>query len=245
MSSRFANARRRFTDPDRSAFTRGLFASVSIASGYVPIAISFGLVAVQAGLEPRTALLASALIYAGASQFVLVSLLTAGAGFLGTLLTLLLMNARHLFYGPALARKLPRGASRLPRGALAAGLTDEVFVTALALLDQIPERDREAWTLGLQVGAYAAWVGGTAIGVTSGAQFAHLPSWAQYALQFVLPALFMALMLEMTSRDRRIVILVATAATAIALLALPTYQAILIGMIAGALSVSWRRPRYE
>jgi 4-azaleucine resistance transporter AzlC len=242
MSSRFASARHRFTGFDRGGFARGVVASLSIASGYVPIAISFGLVAVQSGLEPLTAVLASALIYAGASQFVLVSLLTANAGFLGTLVTLLLMNARHVFYGPALARKLPRGASRFPRAWWAAGLTDEVFVTSLALLDQIPEHDREAWYLGLQLGAYAAWVGGTGIGVMSGAQFAHLPSVAQHALQFVLPALFMALLLELASRNGRIVILVAAAATWIALHALPTYQAIPIGMVIGALSMSWRKP---
>ncbi len=245
MYSRFASAWHRFTESNHGGFASGLLASLSIASGYVPIAISFGLFAVQSGLKPLTTVLASALIYAGASQFVLVSLLTAGDGFLGILVTVLMMNARHVFYGPALTRNLPRGASRFPRVWWAAGLTDEVLVVSLARLDRVPEQNREVWYLGLQLGAYAAWVGGTVIGVMSGSQFAHLPSVAQYAIQFVLPALFMALLLDFATRDGRIVIFVSAAATFIGLYALPAYQAIPIGMVAGALSMSWRKPRYE
>ena len=150
----FARVRRRLARSDLGGFAGGLIASLSIAAGYVPIAISFGLVAVQAGLSPLNAVLVSALIFAGASQFVLVSLLTSGAGFFAALATLLLMNARHIFYGPALSRKLPRTRSRLPRALLALGLTDEVFAMSLARLDQVQEHRREAWHLGLQIGAY-------------------------------------------------------------------------------------------
>ncbi|WP_435338026.1 AzlC family ABC transporter permease, partial [Acinetobacter sp. LH3_13] len=58
----------------------GLTASLSVATGYLPIAFSFGVAAVQAGLAPSIAVLASVLVYAGASQFLLISLLASGAG---------------------------------------------------------------------------------------------------------------------------------------------------------------------
>lgn len=244
MSSRLESAVRRFANTDRGGFSGGLIASLAVAAGYVPIAISFGLLAVQSGLPPINAVLVSALIFAGASQFVLLSLLAGGAGMFSALFTIFLINARHIFYGPTLSRKLPRHLARIPRAWLAVGLTDEVFATSLARLDQIPEHQREAWYLGLELGAYTAWVGGTVLGVASGERFAHLPAVAQHAIQFVLPALFMALLLDLASRDALIVVLIAGATTLLALQLLPAYQAILIGMVAGALTTSLGRSRY-
>src|SRR5690606_17001935 len=90
------------------AFLKGLAASISIAAGYIPIAFSFGLASLEAGLSPLATILISVLVFAGASQFVMISLLASGAGVLVAVPTILLMNARHLFYGPALATKLQR-----------------------------------------------------------------------------------------------------------------------------------------
>ena len=81
-----------------------------------------------------------------------------------------------------------------------------------------------------------ASAGGSVVG-------ARMPLIAQNAIQFVLPALFMALLLELASRATLLVVAVAAASTLLALLALPAYQAIPIGMVAGALSMSWRRPQ--
>lgn len=174
---------------------RGLSASLSVVAGYLPIAFSFGVAAVQAGLDPRLAVLASVLVYAGASQFLLISLLTSGAGVWTVLPTVALMNARHLLYGPALQAMLgpPQG---MASGWLAFGLTDEVFATAMGKLPAVAQADREPWFLGLQLGAYAAWVGGTAIGVALVGVVGQWPPAARAALDFVLPALFFALLLE-------------------------------------------------
>src|SRR5690606_37806921 len=141
---------------------------LSIALGYVPVAISFGLAAVYAGIAPALAVLISLVVYSGAAQFILVSLVAAGAGPISVVGIVLLMNLRHLFYGPALAAKLGRRPGRLPLALLAAGLTDEVFATAVGRLEQQPEDEREYWYAGLQLGAYAAWVGGTALGAFFG-----------------------------------------------------------------------------
>jgi 4-azaleucine resistance transporter AzlC len=225
---------------EKDGFVRGLGASLPIAVGYVPIAISFGLVSVQSGLGPWMTVSISTFIFAGASQFVLVSLLSTGAGFWDTLAVVLLMNSRHAFYGPLLARKLSPDHARFPRTWLAAGLTDEVFAISLSQLGKVNEQHRETWHIGLQVGAYTAWVIGTAIGAISSAQMAHLPIVHQ-AIHFVLPALFMALLLEFTSRDSLVLVFVAATVTATMLFMLPIYQAMPVGMLAGALSMSWRK----
>jgi predicted branched-subunit amino acid permease len=88
---------------------RGLADSLSIGAGYVPIAISFGLTALHAKLPAAIAVLISVAVFAGASQFALIALLAAGGSFAFVVLTVLLMNIRHVFYGPALLTRIEPG----------------------------------------------------------------------------------------------------------------------------------------
>lgn len=217
------------------AFLRGLIVSLSIAAGYLPIAFSFGLAAMQAGLSALTTLLLSVVVYAGASQFVLISLLVSGAGLLTAVPTALLMNARHLFYGPSLWGRYPRRVHNgLPASLLAFGLTDEVFATSMSRMADVPEAQREAWYMGLQTGAYASWVLGTVLGVALGGYFEHPPVVLQAALSFILPGLFFALLLEIGVLKNLRVILATVAVCVVLLQWLPAYHALALGMLAGA-----------
>lgn len=217
------------------AFLRGLMDSLSIAIGYVPVAISFGLTAIHADMTPTMAILTSLLVYAGASQFILVSLVASGSAALSVIGIVLLMNLRHFFYGPALLARFGGAPRRYPMIALAAGLTDEVFAASISKLQRQAEQDRESWYLGLQLGAYTAWVGGTAAGAYFGQDWLrHSPILSQ-SLGFVLPALFLALLLEIRHVVAARVLLLAAIATLCALPFMPPYGAIMTGMAAGAL----------
>ncbi|MCR6631435.1 MAG: AzlC family ABC transporter permease [Magnetospirillum sp.] len=205
---------------------------VSLIVGYFSIAVSFGILAVRLGFSPGETVLVSAVVYAGASQFALVTLLAAGASPLSVAGAVAAMNLRHLFYGPALLAQLPQGGERLPRPLLAFGMTDEVF--ALASGSIAPHRG-ERWLLGVQVAAYGAWLVGTVAGAHAGAWGGARWPAVDAGLAFVLPALFLALLAQ--SLDRRHLPLLATAA-GVALLAsiwLPGHAAMLGGMVAGAL----------
>ncbi|MEB2400931.1 MAG: AzlC family ABC transporter permease [Alcaligenaceae bacterium] len=218
-----------------AAFFKGLAASLSIAVGYVPVAVSFGLAAIYAGFSAPMAVLVSVLVYAGASQFILVTLVAGGGTIAGVVGIVFLMNLRHLFYGPALAPRLGGKSRRLPALALAWGLTDEVFATAVSALDRQAERDREAWYMGLQLGAYASWVGGTAAGAFFGQDWIKDSDILMQTLGFVLPALFFALLLEIKPLVSAGVLWAAGVAAGLALLVLPAYGAIVAGMLAGVL----------
>ncbi|TNC95197.1 MAG: AzlC-like [Stygiobacter sp.] len=220
------------TAPDRPfGFGRGLGDSVSLMLGYFPIAISFGLLAVGQGLSPLQALLVSAVVYAGASQFTLVSLLAAGASPLSVIGAVAAMNLRHLFYGPVLLSQLPRPGRRLPRPLLAFGLTDEVFALAAA---SITPRHGETWLLGVQMGAYGAWLAGTVCGAIVGNVAGSGWPQLQAALAFVLPALFLALLLPLLRRQSVIPLLAAAVVVAILSRFIPGHAALLVAMIVGA-----------
>lgn len=215
-------------------FIRGLISSLSVAAGYLPIAFSFGLAALQAGLSPFITILTSVVVYAGASQFVLITLMASGAGWLTAVPTVLLMNARHLFYGPALLNRLSHHHENMPPPLLAYGLTDEVFATALGKLDDVPAASREAWYVGLQAGAYASWVGGTILGVTLSSSFQNPPVFIEAGLSFILPGLFFALLLESGITKAARTIGVTAVATLGLITVLPSYHALALGMLTGA-----------
>lgn len=219
------------------AIGRGLIASLPVVVGYVPVAISFGIAALAAGLAPLVVVLTSVLVYAGASQFVLIALLAAAAPLWVGVPAVLLMNARHLFYGPPVQAQLACAAPRrLPLTLWAFGLTDEVFATALGRLESVPAAEREFWYLGMQLGAYAAWVGGTILGVSLSTYLQDPPVFVREAFAFVLPALFMALLLEMRPRRQLRAVLASAVLAGLFSLVLPVHLALVLAMLAGALA---------
>jgi len=219
-----------------SGFAGGLWAALPIALGYFPIAFSFGVAATRAGLSGPEAVMLSLVIYAGASQFLALALLTGGAPFLVMAFTLIAMNLRHVLYGPALMKAAGPGAGRKRAWAWAFGLTDEVFGAALGALARGRVRFSEPFMFGIGLGAYAAWVSGTAAGALAGG--GALDGWPvlNAALGFMLPALFLALLGSIVTRAQVPLIVVAAAATVALTLTVSPTAGILGGMLAGALA---------
>lgn len=223
------------TDSRPSSFADGLGAALPIALGYFPIAFAFGVAATGAGLSGVEAFALSLIIYAGAAQFLAIALVTGGAPLIVAAFTLIAMNLRHVLYGPALMKRAGPGASRRLAWFWAFGLTDEVFGAALGQMAR-GRRFSEAFMFGLGLGAYASWLGGTALGAWAGG--GALARWpvAEAGLSFMLPALFLALLLSILSRVQLPAIAVAALATVAVTLAWSGTAGILAGMIAGAVT---------
>ena len=226
----------------RPSFLSGLTASLPIVMGYLPIAFSFGVAATRAGFSATEAFALSLIIYAGASQFLALALLTSGAPVLVSAFTLIAMNLRHVLYGPALMRAAGKdGSTRTAWAwAWAFGLTDEVFGQALGSMAR-GQKFSEGYMSGLGAGAYASWLAGTALGAVAGG--GALEGWPAVSagLGFMLPALFLALLLSILNRRQVPVIAVAGAVTVAGTLALSATSGILLGMLAGAVTGLVRR----
>lgn len=97
----------------QAPWRRGLKDGIPIALGYLPVGVTFGVVATQQGMSAAEAALTSLIVYSGAAQFMLVGLLAAGTPTVLTVGLCLLLNARHALYGPAIAAYLPATPSRL------------------------------------------------------------------------------------------------------------------------------------
>lgn len=219
----------------QTTFTDGLLAGLPIVLGYFPIAFAFGVAATGQGLTGLEAFGLSVIIYAGAAQFLTLALLASGAPLLVAAFTLVAMNLRHVLYGPALMKRAGTGVTRRHAWAWAFGLTDEVFGAALGQLAR-GRRFSEPFMFGLGLAAYSSWLSGTALGAFAGG--GALEGWPvlEAALGFMLPALFLALLLSILSRAQLPVIAVAAGATVAVSLVWSATAGILAGMVAGAVA---------
>jgi len=163
--------------------------AMPIMLAYFPIAMTFGVIATSHGISWLITMLISAWVYAGGAQFMLVSLALTGASATSTILTVLLVNSRHLLYGTTLGpafKQWPEWKKWLS----AFGLSDEVFaVTSSRVLHQVPS---PSYQIIFGFVCYAAWVSGTAAGLGLGTV---VPTPLASVFGFALPAMFMALLL--------------------------------------------------
>lgn len=145
-----------------SDFKIGMNSAGPIFMGYFPIAVTFGLIVKSAGLPGYMALFMSMTNFTGATQFISTNMLLSGISIWNILLTTFMINARYFLMSLCIANKLPRGISSKVKGAIAFGITDEVFVLAMTKKDM-----NLNFLFGSQMISWAGWVGGTFVGIVA------------------------------------------------------------------------------
>ena len=221
----------------RRGLVRGLQSAGPICLGYVPVAITFGAAATSFGYPFYVPLLFSAAIFAGGSQFILLAALQDATPWPYVVALCALIDSRHIVYGAFLRRIFPaRRSARLP---LAMGLTDEVFATALTRRDATPGRQLTAWLVGLAAAAYLSWVAGTALGAVLGTVLSHAAPALTHALDFALPALFLALSLDNLNRETAAPLLAGAGAALVAVWLGNIALALAAGMAVAVTAAGW------
>ncbi len=177
--------------PVRNPFWLGTQEAIPLLGGYIPVAISFGLVSIQSGFSVLETILISTLIYAGASQFLFVAMFASGAPLWLVIVMTLLINARHLVYAPNIASYLSH--SRWWPW-LMHGLTDQIFALAHTRMPQMEESARMGWYTGAALLAWMSWIFGTALGAIAGEVLTTRWPLLGEVMPFALPALFLVLL---------------------------------------------------
>ncbi len=174
---------------------RGIADGLPIIIGYVPMGAAYAILARQAGMGFFPTVLMSLIVFAGASQFIAVGLLSGGATALEVVATTLFVNLRHMLMSASLSpyyREAPRGLIPF----VAWGVTDETF--AISIGRYISGEADLRYGLALHYTAYASWVSGTVPGALAGAL---IPPALQNSLEFSLYAMFVGLVvLQLTDR---------------------------------------------
>lgn len=176
--------------------------AVALGVGTGVYAISFGALAVAAGLSAWQAQALSLLMFTGASQFALIAVVASGGSAAVAIATSTLVGTRNAFYGFAMSPVLqPRGAQR--------------FLAAQATIDESTgmaaryQGDRDSARLAFWATAgsiYVLWNLGTLIGAV-GAGLIDDPN--AFGLDAAAPAAFLALVWpRLTTWPMRIVAIV-------------------------------------
>lgn len=206
------------------AFKEGLKAGIPIAVGYLPIAVTFGLMTKAAGIPSYVGVLMSFILYAGASQFVGINLLVLGAASWEIVLTTFILNLRHFLMSASLSQSLKSESSKALLPLASFGITDETFtVASLNAKDKLDVH----YMLGLNIIAFSAWNIGTWCGLflASG-----LPQSLKDSMGIALYAMFIGLLIPSASKSRPVLIISLIAASTHALIKwLPMFDALSAG----------------
>jgi 4-azaleucine resistance transporter AzlC len=204
-------------------------AGIGIAVGVY--GVSFGVLAVAAGMSAAQACVMSMLVFTGASQFAFVGVLAGGGGALAAMGPAVMLAVRNAAYGLSLAPLL-RGRLR-DRALVAQLVIDES--TAMARAQDDPRAARRA-VLATGVSVWLCWNAGTFAGALLGG---GLGDPRALGLDAMFPAAFLALLAPQLRRPGAPVAALAGAMIAVAVLpfapaGVPVIAA-LAGVVPGAL----------
>ena len=164
---------------------QALLKSLPVMAGYVVLGFGFGILMRNAGYGVTWAFAMSLLIYAGSMQYVGVGLLSGGASILMTVLTTIMVNARHLFYSVSMIGRY-RDAGRC-KPYLIFALTDETY--SLLSDGAVPEgADPDLYRFWVSLFNHCYWISGSVLGSLLGPV---LPFSAN-GIEFSMTALFAA-----------------------------------------------------
>jgi 4-azaleucine resistance transporter AzlC len=222
----------------RSDWIAGVIAAGPIVLGYLPIGLTFGVLGQNAGLSSFNTLAMSLLVYAGSSQLVAAGMFAAGAPAASIILTTFVVNLRHLLLSAAVAPFL-KGWHRGELAAFAYQLTDETFALHAARFpSSVPGK---AEVFAVNVTAQLAWLAGTGLGVALGRVITDVEP---FGLDYVLPALFIALIVLQIERRIQIGVIIIAGSLSVGLSILGVDQwnvivATTIGATIGVILESW------
>src|SRR5690606_38686505 len=111
-------------------FRKGLQTGFPIVLGYIPVALTYGVLAVQSGLSVLELTLMSVLVYAGASQFMGVNMIAASATVVEIVVATFVLNFRHFIMSLSFMNEVRDRISLRGRIGLSLGLTDEAFAVS-------------------------------------------------------------------------------------------------------------------
>jgi 4-azaleucine resistance transporter AzlC len=224
------------TSNEKMTFTlagalHGAKCAIPLALSVFAVGIVFGVLAQQAKLSVPNALLMSALVYAGASQFVALSLWTAiPFPVMAIILTTFIVNMRHLLMGASLRPWF----SKLSPWKIYVSVFFMVDESWALTMSNFAKGGRDsAFLLGSGFILYIAWVSSAIIGRTAGAWIQNPALWG---LDFAFTAVFIALLVGMWKGKSNLLPWAVAAVVAVAAAhLLPGKWYILLGGISGSL----------
>jgi 4-azaleucine resistance transporter AzlC len=209
-------------------FWAGVRAEIPLLIGVFPFGMIYGVLALNAGLSKPASQMMSSIVFAGSAQFITTQLVRdATPGFV-IVLTIAVVNLRHVLYSASLAPYLASVSTRW-KTLLAYLLTDEAYAPSLVHFEEKGVTPFSHWFLfGAGIALWTVWQISTALGIFLGTAIPE--SWS---LDFALPLTFIAMVVPVLKT--RPAIAAALSAGVVALLAysLPYRLGLILAALVG------------
>ena len=212
----------------------GVRAELPLLLGVIPFGMIYGMLALEAGLTPVAAQAMSSLLFAGSAQILTVELVhTATPGFI-VLLTIFLLNLRHMLYSASVAPYLENLSLRW-KLLLAYLLTDEAYAVSIIHFTEHKNAPyRHLILFGAGITLWTAWQLSTAAGILLGAV---IP--AEWSLDFTIALTFIALTMPAMSDRPALVAALSAGTTAVLAYALPFKLGLVLASLVGIGAGVW------
>ena len=170
-------------------------ASLPIMAGYGFLGLTYGIYMHELGFSFVYPLLLAITVYAGSAEFLVGNMLLGSFSPLQTFFMVLMVNARHLFYGLSMLDRY-KGLG-WKKFFLIFGMSDETF--ALNSSTTVPKGVDRGWFL-----LFTTWLDETywVVGATVGGLVGPLLKFDLRGLEFVLTAMFTAIFVDNWLRER-------------------------------------------
>ncbi|NWG32901.1 MAG: AzlC family ABC transporter permease [Chloroflexi bacterium] len=209
-------------------FWAGVRAELPILIGVFPFGMIYGALALNAGLEQFAAQMMSAIVFAGSAQFVIVQLVHEAAPGFVIILTIAVVNLRHVLYSASLAPYLGHLPLRW-KALLGYLLTDEAYAPTILKYERTGVQPSGHWfLLGAGLALWSTWQASTALGIFLGAAIPD--SWS---LDFALPLTFIAMVVPVLKGRPYVAAALSAGAVALAAYSLPFKLGLILAALTG------------
>ncbi|WP_188631864.1 AzlC family ABC transporter permease [Lentibacillus kapialis] len=178
---------------------KGITVGFPIMIGYLPIAITYGVLAKQAGMTLTELTLMSVMVFAGASQFMGANMIVVGSGALEIIVATFVLNFRQFVMSLSFMNRL-RNLSLKWKAPLSLGLTDETFAMSSLHINEAKKEKGAYFYAALILTAYLSWIMGSFLGGILGE---IIPEQLSQSMGIALYAMFIGLLIPSVKKEWR------------------------------------------
>jgi 4-azaleucine resistance transporter AzlC len=209
-------------------FLAGARAEIPLLIGVFPFGMIYGALALNAGLSTAAAQMMSSIVFAGSAQFITAQLVHEATPGLVIVLTIAVVNLRHMLYSASLAPYLASLSTRW-KALLSYLLTDEAYAPTILHYEANGVTSFTHWFLfGAGCSLWLTWQVSTALGIFLGTAIPE--SWS---LDFALPLTFIAMVVPVLKNQPAIAAALSAGAVALVAFSLPYKLGLILAALVG------------
>lgn len=212
------------------SFWAGVQAELPLLISVFPFGLIYGALALDSGLSVGEAQMMSSIVFAGTAQFVAAQLIAQAAPGLVIVLTIAVINLRHLLYSASVSPYVKELPTRW-KALLAYFLTDEAYAATIIHYEEEGLTPTSHWFfLGAGFSLWLTWQVGCGLGIWLGAAIPQ--SWP---LDFALPLTFIAMVIPVLKGRPMVAAALSSGIIALLTFGLPYKLGLIIAALAGIL----------